>query len=199
MFMHLGVLLRKNYLLKRAHPLSLLSEIVLPLAFVLLLVGLQRLDRDRAIPARDYTCPRATAFSPTLLMPSPNDTVGKSDFFFSVETIGFGPGLQTVPPLLYVLALAAKVESRIALVNGGGEAEAAWLDGFSARLDEWTAPLAGPRWRAVSRALHGSVNVPFCRWRDLAVRFESAQQLDDYVASNTYGQGGSRRAPVVGR
>jgi len=186
---HLAILLGKNFKLKRANPWWTLSEILLPLAFIFLLVGLQRLDKDQRMPARDYTCPRATAFSPTLLVPHPNETTEETDFFFAVETIGFGPGLQTVPPLIYLLALAAKVESRIALVNGGGPREQAWLDSFAAQLDEWTAPLEHAGWKKLSDRLHGRINIPFCRFGKLAVRFDSERELDAYVQSPTYGEG----------
>ena len=192
--MGLRLLLWKNALLKRRNVFSALSEVLLPLSFILLLVWLQTLDKDKDMKERDWTCPQQSAFSPTLFTSQyleekaiDHDSDRDDEFLFSVNTEGAGAGLQTVPPFLYVMTLAAKTESKFAFVSSDAETRI-WLEDFARELDRFSEPLDHPLWQGL-RASLDLVKIPFCRFSKLVVFFNSSKELDEYVVSKDYGEG----------
>ena len=68
------LLLWRNWLIKKRHPLSLLSEILLPIGFIFLVVWLQGLDPDIQMNESTYTCPRQASISPTMFIPEDPDS-----------------------------------------------------------------------------------------------------------------------------
>ncbi|KAH9254619.1 hypothetical protein BASA81_007376 [Batrachochytrium salamandrivorans] len=186
------LLLGKNLVERRRNLVSTLSEILLPLCFIFLLVWLQHFDKDSTVLERDYTCPQQSAMSPTLLSsPELNQkasTRGDS-FIFAVDTAGMGAGLQTIPPFLYVLALAAKTQSKIALVPADGESLKWFQTRFVQELDLATAPLEQDwRWQLLRKELE-IFDIPFCRFGKLVEYYNSSKEVDAYVTSTDYGTG----------
>lgn len=188
----LWLLLGKNLVERRRNLVSTLSEILLPLCFIFLLVWLQHFDKDSTVLERDYTCPQQSAMSPTLLSsPELNQkasTRGDS-FIFAVDTAGMGAGLQTIPPFLYVLALAAKTQSKIALVPEDQKSLEWFQTRFVRELDLATAPLEQDwRWQLLRKEL-AIFDIPFCRFAKLVEYYNSSKEVDAYVTSNEYGTG----------
>lgn len=181
------LLLWKNYVLKKRHLLSTLSEILLPIAFVLLVVWLQTLDPDKQLSEQHYTCPRRTPLSPTVLFPvDPDD---HENFVLELSTEGFGPGLMTVPPLAYLSMIATKIEHVFALVPGNPNdpEQLAWLDHFEDQLDNWTSAFDDDAWQSLSNFSRHKLGFGFCRFKKLVKRFESAEALEKYVKGDSYG------------
>jgi len=183
------LLLWKNWLLKKRHLASTLSEVLVPLAYVCLVVWLQTKDPDVEIPEEVYTCPRRSSISPTLLFPE--DPEIDKEFVLELSTKGFGPGLMTVPPFTYLLLVASKIQHVFALVPGqpNNSEQIAWLESFRDMLDEWSRELSGEGWQKLSKISQSVFGFSFCRFGSMAKMFSSQEELNKYVKSDDYGTG----------
>ncbi len=187
LFSQLKILLWKNWLLKLRNPKSTLSEVVLPLAFVWLVVWLQHFDPDKDIKEEAFTCPRRSSLSKTLLFPKENYDV--SEFIIEIDTTGFGAGIMTVPPFIYLPMIASKTHFVYALVAGedGNGEMAAWLSQLESTFDSWTAHFDDKGWRRLSNITNKYFGFGFCRFKDLVKVFNSTEELESYIRSDEYG------------
>ncbi|CAK9108749.1 ABC transporter A family member 1 (ABC transporter ABCA.1) (AtABCA1) (ABC one homolog protein 1) (AtAOH1) [Durusdinium trenchii] len=181
------LLVWKNYVLKKRHPMSTLSEILLPLGFVALVVWMQTLDPDVNKEEAFFTCPRQSSISPTLLFPE--DPEEHKEFVFELSTEGFGPGVMTVPPFAYLMLIASKIQYVIGLApsDPDDEAQVAWLSDLQRTLDHWSAAFDLPGWSQLSNVTRELLGFGFCRFGRISKMFNSTAELRNYVASDAYG------------
>jgi len=181
-----GLLVWKNVLQKKRQWKTTLSEFLLPLGFVALVVWLQTLSPDETIHAKSYTCPRVSGVSPTLLFP---EGINGSGFLFELDTIGIdGPGITTVPPIVYLFALASKIKFSIALVPGKENQTDVnlFLDEVYNKMDDFTKPFEDS-WSILSDAMYKLFGFGLCRATKLVKRFNSSDELEVYIKSDHYG------------
>lgn len=175
------LLLWRNFIMKKRNPFSTLSEIVLPILFIWLLITLRKLDKDVEMESMNYTCPRQSPLSPSLFLP---EDQSKDNFLIELSTTGYGPGIQTLPPLYYLGLLSYKLESVIALAPGGSDylnEKKEWLEKFEKHLDDLTKGFDS--WGKI-RNITG---FNFCRFKSFSKIYNSSNDLSNYIKSEKYG------------